>query len=648
VVTFNPQAPAAKTPTSLPGYVYGLACFDTTHCTTLAGAVGDEESFNPQSPGTPSPASVDPHNGGMTGVACPAQDECIAVDVTGHEVMFDPSAPGTPTPQTVLSGGQEGSEPTVSCPVGTQQCTELDGFGGELTFDPQSPGSPNDTTIDRGAYLLDLACGSSAQCTALEQPGPMEEVNLGQATFNPLSPGPPSPTVIEDNTSGTGLACPLPTQCTVTDGGNELTFNPGSPASPTGIPVETGGGEAEAIACSSPAQCTVVDNNGGEVTFNPQAPGTPARISVDGSGQDLIGLACPSAIQCTAITGFGGELTFDPQSPESGTLTSIDAAGGTTSIACPAATQCTAVDSHGKAVTFDPQAPSHATAPAVDPSGGGLLSVACPKQDACVAVNDHNDAVVGDPTSSAPWELEPVPGAGGLTAVACPSAGECVATDARGQEITGIDAAPVNTGLPTVAGGAVQGLILSATHGSWAYGPTRFAYQWEDCSSAGVACTAIPGATAPTYRLAARDIGHTVRVRVLAANDVGGGGPVSSAATRVVAGDVGVLVLYSAKASGAGVRARIGCRGLTGQSCRITTKLSVTERVKKRRRSVPLGARTVTLKAGSRRTLKLALNRTGRRLLSRSRHLSVAVAATQAHSKRHARRRVKLSSKRKR
>jgi hypothetical protein len=92
---------------------------------------------------------------------------------------------------------------------------------------------------------------------------------------------------------------------------------------------------------------------------------------------------------------------------------------------------------------------------------------------------------------------------------------------------------PVNTALPAVSGVAEEGSTLTSTAGAWSGSPTSYAYQWQDCNSAGDACSSIGAATASSYRLAASDVGHTVRVVVTATNTVGST-PASSAATAVV------------------------------------------------------------------------------------------------------------------
>ena len=93
---------------------------------------------------------------------------------------------------------------------------------------------------------------------------------------------------------------------------------------------------------------------------------------------------------------------------------------------------------------------------------------------------------------------------------------------------------PANTTLPTVSGSDVEGQVLTASQGTWSGSPTSFAYQWQDCNSAGEACASIGAATSATYKLASSDVGHTLRVVVTASNE-GGSTPASSAATALVA-----------------------------------------------------------------------------------------------------------------
>jgi len=96
-------------------------------------------------------------------------------------------------------------------------------------------------------------------------------------------------------------------------------------------------------------------------------------------------------------------------------------------------------------------------------------------------------------------------------------------------------AIPSNSTMPQLTGTTTVGQTLSASTGAWSPTPTGYAYQWQDCNSAGNACTAISGATASTYTLTTADIGHTIRVLVTASNSSGSAGTASAPSTLVQA-----------------------------------------------------------------------------------------------------------------
>ncbi len=92
---------------------------------------------------------------------------------------------------------------------------------------------------------------------------------------------------------------------------------------------------------------------------------------------------------------------------------------------------------------------------------------------------------------------------------------------------------------PLITGAALTGETLKVSTGTWTGSPSSFAYQWQDCNSAGAACANIAGASASSYKLKGSDVGHTVRAVVSAENEAG-----SSAASS------GATALVSAPSSG--------------------------------------------------------------------------------------------------
>ena len=443
-----------------------MACPSTTQCTALDD-VGNEVTFDPASPGTATPVTVD-SGGTLSGVACPSSTQCTAVNgsvnnVTATEITFNPSSGGVVTSATVDPGAiLEG----VACPS-TTQCTALNAYQTEDTFNPTSPGTVTSASFSPGGLFSGLACPSTNQCTAVGGGG-----NSGgeEASFDPTSPGNPSSTVIDPVSYFPSLACPSTTQCTaVGNAGQEVTFDPTTPGTPsyTPVPVDSGA-YFTSLSCPSTTQCSAVDSAGSEVTFNPASPGTPTPVSVDGT-QALSSVSCPSTTQCSAVDegGSGNEVTFDPASPGTPTPVTVDANQFISSLSCPSTTQCTAVDTGGKAVTFDPTSPGTATEATVDPSQY-LEAVACPSTTDCVAVDSAGKALIGDPSTGSPWTAEPLANASQPSEVACASTSQCVSIDLTGAIYVGVPAASPAATTTTASAGPTsstqgQSVTYSAT-----------------------------------------------------------------------------------------------------------------------------------------------------------------------------------------
>jgi hypothetical protein len=99
-------------------------------------------------------------------------------------------------------------------------------------------------------------------------------------------------------------------------------------------------------------------------------------------------------------------------------------------------------------------------------------------------------------------------------------------------------AVPANTSPPTISGTPQQGQTLTASTGSWTgTRPLKFGFFWHRCDASGAACDPTPIASGQTYIVAAADVGHTLRVVVVATNS-SGKGIARSAPTAVVAAAV--------------------------------------------------------------------------------------------------------------
>ena len=206
---------------------------------------------------------------------------------------------------------------------------------------------------------------------------------------------------------------------------------------------------------------------------------------------------------------------------------------------------------------------------------------------------------------------------------------------------------PANLSLPAISGEPVEGQTLGETHGSWSNAPASYSYQWEDCDSAGANCVPIANATVQSYALIASDVGHTIRVLETAVNAAGSSTPAGSAATSIVQvapGTSGVATVGRVKVSAATAAVPVSCDGGPGAVCTITATLTVTERLKRgklvavsatkrrkrQKRIVSLGTTTRTITAGQATVVRIRLNRTGKRLLSRYHVLRVRLTVLAA------------------
>jgi hypothetical protein len=90
-------------------------------------------------------------------------------------------------------------------------------------------------------------------------------------------------------------------------------------------------------------------------------------------------------------------------------------------------------------------------------------------------------------------------------------------------EVLGVG--PKNTELPGISGTATAGQVLTASSGKWSgTEPIVYEYEWLRCNTSGGECTTAAGASLlPTYSVAAADVGHTLRVKVIAKNIAGKG-----------------------------------------------------------------------------------------------------------------------------
>lgn len=96
--------------------------------------------------------------------------------------------------------------------------------------------------------------------------------------------------------------------------------------------------------------------------------------------------------------------------------------------------------------------------------------------------------------------------------------------------------APKNTVLPAISGAPQEGQLLSVSTGTWGGTPaTVYTYVWERCTPS-KHCTEITGATLAEYRIAAADVGDTLRAVVTDENPAGSKSATSNPTATVTHG----------------------------------------------------------------------------------------------------------------
>lgn len=98
------------------------------------------------------------------------------------------------------------------------------------------------------------------------------------------------------------------------------------------------------------------------------------------------------------------------------------------------------------------------------------------------------------------------------------------------EKLSAAQSAPANILLPSIAGIAQVGQVLTALDGNWSNSPTGYTYQWQEDN---VGWANISGATSKTYTPVVGSVGNPLRVIVTAVNGTGTT-PATSGATAVV------------------------------------------------------------------------------------------------------------------
>ena len=192
---------------------------------------------------------------------------------------------------------------------------------------------------------------------------------------------------------------------------------------------------------------------------------------------------------------------------------------------------------------------------------------------------------------------------------------------------------PINTGLPQITGTPTIGDTLTTTDGTWTSStPLAFVIQWYDCDSSGSNCFAIPGENDSTYTIAADDVdpGDTIRVEVIARNAAGPTAATSDPTGPVAQLSLMVTVTGTSQPTQDSVTVGLDCTNPVSPCPLLLLLIALsggqathTPFVTAVHKPPIVGKARTTIPAGGHKTVRITLNKAGRRLLAKRHTLTV-------------------------
>jgi Alpha galactosidase A/Alpha galactosidase C-terminal beta sandwich domain len=615
----------------------------------------------------------------LSGISCPSDALCVAVDKDGGVLLStDPAAgPGASWVRREVDAGRALN--AISCASPTL-CVAVDAAGNVLLSADPAAGSP---------------AGSSASWSSVE---------------------------VDAGTALTSVSCPSSTLCVAVDGkGNVLLstdpaagFPAGAAANWSTLGIDSGAA-LTSVSCASFALCVAVDDKGQALIGSAPADGASAwhARAVD-PGLGLVAVSCFASDSCIALDSAGNGLasadvaaTVDPSAaPGSGATwssTAFDVLGSPNAVSCVSTGLCVATDGTGGAFASDDPTAAPPSWPTIAQTPSAPTGVACVAEGLCAIVTAEGrvaSTTVPAPVVTTGLAQEAtrttalltgtiVPGDATLTAcrfeygpsteygasVPCagtPSGGSLQSVSAVLANLTAnttyhyrlMASSAIGTSdgadetfktlppslaepHPSIAGIPAPGQRLTCRSGVTA-GDVALTYAWlRDL-------TTIAGASGSTYLVGEADVTHHLQCRVTATTAEGSKSATSVFVT-VPAGGLGAVSETTVGAPHVGhdaVGTVVKCSRQAAGGCTLKLRLTVLETLRggrivalaararrarsriaalasrTRRVTVTVGANTVRLKPSQQGTATVALNATGRRLLAHARRMAVKLSVS--------------------
>jgi hypothetical protein len=543
----------------------------------------------------------------LTGVSCASDTLCVAVDEAGNAlVSTDPGVASSASWSAALPIDRGNALSSVSCASNTL-CVAVDRSGNALlSTDPTaaSAGSwPTSRAIDRGHALSSVSCASNALCMAVDDTG------RALSSSEPVT-GPWHERAI-DTLGLASVACsPAPAGvCVAVDAaGDALASGDPTAETPTWstTPTDTLGAPTS-VSCAAAGLCVSVDGGGGAyASDDPAAAGPSWTFDGVDPGTALSGVSCQSEGLCAAVDRSG--QAHIAQVPPPIAVGLAPSALGETSATLAGTVSPEDAELVECRFEYGPSAAYGQIAPCAggELAGGTAQAVSAPVSGLSANTTYHYRLAASSATGTA------------------------LSEDATFKT----SAPPLVQPHPSIQGIPARGQRLTCKSGVSASGVT-LAYGWLRDTRA------ISGASGSGYTVSSADVSHHLQCRVTATN-AGGSASASSAFVTVPAGGLGSISetqVGAPRVAGSSVSVPLMCSAQAAGSCRIALRLTVVETLRggrvialaarsARRVTVTVGAITVRVPAGQRRTATVALNATGRRLLARVHQLTAKLSVS--------------------
>jgi hypothetical protein len=591
-------------------------------------------------------------------VSCASESLCVAVDNKGH--AFSTSDPTSSNPFWSEAEIDHGEALTaVSCaPSGL--CVAVDGHGHAFASPDPGSGAWSATTIPNGGTALTgVSCPTASLCVAVDKAGDvLTSTSPGSGPWQVAS-------IDSEHPLLTAVSCSSQTLCVAVDSAGDVL----SSVNPTGgaaawHPQRVDSGELLGVSCSAAGACVAVDGAG-----DARASADPTALAATWSltpidGERLTAVSCASSGLCVAVDGRGEALASDdPAAPIPAWSASSADSAPLAGVSCLPGGLCMAVDTAGRSLAARVPAPGATTLTPTEVTGASAtLAGAVNPEDAVLGACTFEygtGGAGGAYNQSLPCSVLPA-ATGGVQDVSAqltelsPNTAYHYRIRASSPQGAGIGAdeafttatssqVPLVHPNPSITGTPASGQTLTCHPGLPAGASAQLTYAWlRDLIP-------IAGATGSSYGVKGQDTGHHLQCQVTA-TDGGGSFTAKSAFVTIPVGGVpasaGETSVGKAAFRSGQLRVPIVCSTQASGGCEVVLRLTAVEMLSGHRivaiaarstssahkgstalrhLTVTLASVRVRLPQGARRTIVVALNTKGRRVLAAMRRFSAYV-----------------------